>query len=176
MPDDAESGPPKRGRGRPRREGADEEILAVARELLRTLGYRDVTVDAVTERTGIAKTTIYRRWPTKPALIGAALAAEPIDAPPPAATLEDDLVALLEQLRARIELVDGEPELREAVLQRASFDAAIDRAVARGELGATVDRELVIDLLTSPLWLRRERRDELSTMIVRAVLNGIRHR
>ncbi|HYH09170.1 MAG TPA: helix-turn-helix domain-containing protein [Thermoanaerobaculia bacterium] len=67
---------PKRGRGRPRRAGADEKILAVTLELLRASGYRDFNVDEVSARTGIAKTTIYRRWPTKDALVGAAV--EPI--------------------------------------------------------------------------------------------------
>jgi len=176
MSDDAEKGEPKRGRGRPRREGADGEILAVARELLRTIGYRDFTVDAVTERTGIAKTTIYRRWPTKAALVGAALAARPVEAPPPAATFEADLVALLASLRTRIELVDAEPELREVILQRPLFDAAIDRAIARGELSDDVDRELIVDLATSALWFRRDAGDELPTMIVRALLGGLRRR
>jgi AcrR family transcriptional regulator len=63
----------KRGRGRPRRAGADEEILAVTLELLRATGYRDFNVDDVAARTGIAKTTIYRRWPTKEALVSAAV-------------------------------------------------------------------------------------------------------
>jgi AcrR family transcriptional regulator len=61
----------KRGRGRPRREGADEEILSVARTLLAERGYRELTVDAVAERAGVAKTTVYRRWPSKGALISA---------------------------------------------------------------------------------------------------------
>jgi len=61
----------KRGRGRPRREGADEEILSIARTLLAEHGYRALTVDAVAERAGVAKTTIYRRWPSKGALISA---------------------------------------------------------------------------------------------------------
>lgn len=61
----------KRGRGRPRREGADEEILAVAREMLASGGYRELNVDAVAERAGVAKTTVYRRWPSKGALIAA---------------------------------------------------------------------------------------------------------
>lgn len=61
----------KRGRGRPRREGADEEILAVARALLEEHGYRALTVDVVAERARVAKTTIYRRWPSKGALISA---------------------------------------------------------------------------------------------------------
>jgi len=63
-----------RRRGRPRREGADQEILSVALELLRAHGYRDFNVDDVAERTGIAKTTIYRRWPSKGALVAAAIA------------------------------------------------------------------------------------------------------
>lgn len=64
---------PKRGRGRPRREGADDEILAVTREMLRETGYNAVTLDAVAEHAGVAKTTLYRRWPSKSALVAAAL-------------------------------------------------------------------------------------------------------
>jgi len=63
----------KRGRGRPRREGADEAILQAARELLEETGYAAFNVDVIAERTGIAKTTIYRRWPTKGALVAAAI-------------------------------------------------------------------------------------------------------
>lgn len=64
-------------RGRPRRESADLAILDAARALLRERGYRDFTVDVVAERTGIAKTTIYRRWPTKGALVAAVIAPAP---------------------------------------------------------------------------------------------------
>lgn len=66
----------KRGRGRPRRAGADDEILAVARTMLAERGYGDLTVDAIAERAGVAKTTVYRRWPSKGALIAAAIAPE----------------------------------------------------------------------------------------------------
>ena len=64
----------KRGRGRPRREGADDEILAVTRALLAEKGYRELTVDTVAERARVAKTTVYRRWPSKGALVAAAIA------------------------------------------------------------------------------------------------------
>jgi AcrR family transcriptional regulator len=64
----------KRGRGRPRREGADEEILGVVRALLDERGYRELTVDAVAEQAGVAKTTVYRRWSSKGALVAAAIA------------------------------------------------------------------------------------------------------
>jgi AcrR family transcriptional regulator len=64
----------KRGRGRPRRAGADEEILSVARALLEEHGYRAFSVDEVAERARVAKTTVYRRWPSKGALAAAAIA------------------------------------------------------------------------------------------------------
>ena len=76
----------KRGRGRPRREGADEQILAVTRELLAERGYRDFSVDLIVEHTGIAKTTIYRRFPSKGALVAAAIA------PPPAGLSDADSI------------------------------------------------------------------------------------
>jgi len=87
--------PPKRGRGRPRREGADEEILAVAREMLREIGYRDLTVDAVAERAGVAKTTVYRRWPSKSALVASLI--EPPPASDAASVLREtaEVLALL---------------------------------------------------------------------------------
>ena len=73
--------PPTRGRGRPRRTEADAEIVEAARTLLREGGYRALGLDEVARRAGTAKTSIYRRWPSK-----AALAAEIIrrEVPPPA--------------------------------------------------------------------------------------------
>lgn len=72
--------PPKRGRGRPRREGADEAILDIVRDVLAQEGYAKLNVDDVAERAGVAKTTIYRRWPSKSALAAAVLPAVDPDA------------------------------------------------------------------------------------------------
>lgn len=78
MNEEEDRGRPRRpGRGRPRREDADAAILDAARELLGERGYRDFTVDVIAERTGIAKTTIYRRWPSKAALVAAVIAPAP---------------------------------------------------------------------------------------------------
>ena len=123
----------KRGRGRPRREGADEEILNVALEMLREKGYRDLTVDAVAERAGVAKTTVYRRWPSKGALIAAALA--PL-APPDS----DD--ALLRETEQLLDGVDDLEVLR-AIIQprRAKLAQLIGNAQRADELlGAVVMR------------------------------------
>ena len=49
----------------------------MTRTMLAERGYRELTVDAVAERAGVAKTTVYRRWPTKGLLIAAAIAPSP---------------------------------------------------------------------------------------------------
>jgi len=102
----------KRGRGRPRREGADETILAAARALLDEAGYAAFNVDVIAERTGIAKTTIYRRWPTKGALVAAALASTPAD--PTSATIPDAILRETEHLLSR--LGDADLDVLRAVL------------------------------------------------------------
>jgi AcrR family transcriptional regulator len=61
--------PPSRGRGRPRRAEADAEILDAALAMLRAGGYRELSLDEVARRAGTAKSSIYRRWPSKAALV-----------------------------------------------------------------------------------------------------------
>ena len=52
-------------RGRPRDTAVDQRVLDVAWDLLLTGGYAGLNVDEVAERAAVAKTTLYRRWPTK---------------------------------------------------------------------------------------------------------------
>ena len=49
-------------------------VLAATLEVLVETGYDGMTVDAVAARAGVHKTTVYRRWPTKAALVAAAAA------------------------------------------------------------------------------------------------------
>jgi AcrR family transcriptional regulator len=63
----------KRGRGRPRLSSTDDKILAATLELMRAGGPSEVTIDAVAAKSGTAKTTIYRRWPSLENLIVDAL-------------------------------------------------------------------------------------------------------
>ncbi|MFI7012191.1 TetR/AcrR family transcriptional regulator [Streptomyces sp. NPDC050145] len=61
-------------RGRPRSEGTDGRILRAAHELLTERGYDRFTIDEVAARATVAKTTLYRRWPTKDHLLVALVA------------------------------------------------------------------------------------------------------
>jgi AcrR family transcriptional regulator len=78
-------------RGRPRRAEADAEIMEAALAMLQAGGYRALSLDEVARRAGTAKSSIYRRWPSK-----AALAAEIVRREVPAP--EDDAIAAFEAL------------------------------------------------------------------------------
>lgn len=136
---------PKRGRGRPRREGADDEILAVALAMLREEGYGALTVDAVAERAGVAKTTVYRRWPSKGALVAAAIA-------PLAAQSEsndaESIVAEAASLLGLFTPPDGDViEVLRAILapRRERLAALVGEEEADRRLGALLAKLLLID-------------------------------
>ncbi len=59
-------------RGRPRRAAVDASIIRAAVELMTEGGVAATTLTAVARRAGIARATVYLRWPTRSALIGAA--------------------------------------------------------------------------------------------------------
>src|SRR5215210_5616603 len=63
---------PKPSRGRPRRAATDAAIVRAAVELITELGVDGTTLTAVADRAGVARATVYLRWPTRSALIGAA--------------------------------------------------------------------------------------------------------
>jgi AcrR family transcriptional regulator len=126
-----------------------------------------MSIEEVAARAGVGKATIYRRWPSKGVLaLDAFVAAFREQQPlPDTGTLRGDLVAAL---TAWVRLVTGtamgpmltgliaeaqhDPGLRaawrERVLEplRSQHRIMLDRAIARGELPATVDQEVVLDL------------------------------
>jgi AcrR family transcriptional regulator len=88
--------PPRRGR--PRSEKARLAILEAGAELLLARGLSAVSMDAVAERAGVSKATIYRWWPTKETLALDALYNEWAAVRPAArdtGSLRGDLLSLL---------------------------------------------------------------------------------
>src|SRR5260370_10545221 len=76
--------PLKPGPGRPRRLAAEHAILKATREILAQAGVHGLTVEGVAARSGVAKTTIYRRWRSEEDLaLGALLEGIPGEAPAP---------------------------------------------------------------------------------------------
>ena len=134
---------PRRGRGRPRREGADDEILAVALATLRESGYGGLNVDTVAELAGVAKTTLYRRWPSKSALVAAAIA------PLSAGSGANDIETILRETAALLRLFDGADgdaiEVIGAILRprREQLSALAGDLRADALIGALLSRLLV---------------------------------
>src|ERR671914_1251045 len=85
------------GRGRPRDRALDDRILEQVIALLGSHGYAGLTLDELAARSGVAKTTVLRRWPSKAAVAAAGverLALQSV-AVPDSGTLHGDLTGLL---------------------------------------------------------------------------------
>ncbi|MGF6882827.1 AcrR family transcriptional regulator [Nocardia sp. GAS34] len=86
--------PTRPGPGRPRDPQLDALVLAAAQELLVSEGYQATTLAAVARRAGVVTTSIYRRWPSKRALVEDAIfALDEFAHPEPSGDLRADLLA-----------------------------------------------------------------------------------
>ena len=185
------------GAGRPRNAGADGDILDATIDLVRSVGYRGLRVDDVAARCGVAKSTIYRRWPSKPALVAAAVDRLYLGrvTVPDTGSLRSDLLQLLGNSYDL--LVAGPGRLFETLIResgqrreltavvtatmharRRLYTQVLTRAIARGELAPETDIGLVIDLLLGPLWVRLLVTGEpigadTAETVVDAVLHGV---
>ncbi|WP_432884409.1 TetR/AcrR family transcriptional regulator [Kribbella sp. CA-245084] len=146
------------------------EVLAAVEAELAEHGYDGLTIDAVAVRSGVHRTTVYRRWKTVAGLLVDLLRAGADDSWEPADTgsLEGDLIAVNREVHAAL---TARPSVTQAVIA-ASFrtpEAAealtqfwldryertaivVRRAVARGEIPAGVDAHQLLLTATGPLY------------------------
>jgi AcrR family transcriptional regulator len=112
-----------RSPGRPR-SGIDDVVFAATLRAVHELGYAHATVDRIAAAAGVAKTTIYRRWPSKGALIADCLVDAFGPAPLEGASKADVISTVIRWAAAKI----GEPGLGAAfagVFSDAVSDAAL---------------------------------------------------
>jgi AcrR family transcriptional regulator len=164
----------RRRPGRPRRPTTDGAITRAALDLLAERGFQAATIEAIAERAGVGRNTIYRRWSSKEELIADALRELTTEVDWGA----DDLYSLLltwlrdfartfsDPLQGRL-LVGVLGELQQNPVfadvyadrvvrpRREALLARLAEARERGELRADADVELVADLLGGALLLRR---------------------
>ncbi len=186
-------------RGRPRSEKARHAILDAAAELLMLRGVNAVSMDAVAERAGVSKATIYRWWPSKEmlaldALLGWAAAAAP---PRDTGSLRGDVLALLRpwvreigrrpfgrMIAAFVSEAQSDPTFAEAYRarfvepRRDAMRAVFARAAARGEVPPNLDVEVALDLIYGAVYHRllhghAELSDRFTRDVVELALNGI---
>ena len=160
--------------GRPRCEETRSAILRAAHELLEAGGLGAFTIEAVAERSGAAKTTIYRWWPNKGALameslLGVADTLSPFPETKSArADLRVHLHLYAQALRGRAgKLLTGivaeaqkDPATRDAFVtrymapRRQAARQLMERGMARGEFRPGLDIEGICDALYGFFYLR----------------------
>ena len=170
--EDATAGPP---RGRPRSIEADRAILRAAAELLEEDGFERMTMEAVAQRAGVSKATLYRRWSNKVDLV--------VDVVTlgfkryPISDTGDTKEDLLEMARRSVAIIEGRigrimtavasearrnETLAEAVRvsllepRREALRTVVRRGIERGDIRADVDPDLVLDALVGAIFYRSE--------------------
>lgn len=143
------------------------DVLEATLEEFARVGYSALSVEAVAQRAGVNKTTIYRRWPTKAELVRAALTGASTRAEvPDTGSVRGDLLEVLRRItkvaatprkrsimraffaeQSEPELADIGRSLRDERMPR----SIVDRAIARGELPAKTDAKLLLEIVMAPV-------------------------
>ena len=192
MPDhDLDDGVDKRVRR------SQDRVLSAAFELLSQGGVGGFSVDEVARRSGVAKTTIYRHWPSREALV--LDAASRISAEreiPDTGSLAGDVLAFLTDLGHLLSTARWShvvPSIVDVAERDADFAGVhggiqrghaaplrkvLDDAVRRGDLPPKADVGQMISMLIGPLyyrrWFSREPIDAafLATVVAAAIPGG----
>ncbi|MCU1502318.1 MAG: transcriptional regulator, TetR family [Ilumatobacteraceae bacterium] len=187
---------PKR-RGRPRDEACGPTILEATLDVVAEVGFAGFTVDAVAQRAGVGKATIYRRWASKEVLMLEAWQSCVAPLPDPdTGTLRGDLAVMFNAVNhgrpddvmrrifpQMIAASKVNPDVAEAYRtfieeRRRPLQGVLARAVERGELAPKTDLSLIHDLLVAPLMYRWMVSDgdvgpDVVASIIDVVLTGV---
>ena len=196
---EGQAAPPREKTLDPRVLVSRERVLTTTLDLLTEAGLDELTIDDISRRSGVAKTTIYRHWPNRSALVIDACSrmTDGEQAPPDTGSLEGDVRAILTNIAellgtARwssivpsiVDVAEHNPAFADihGRIQRghaAPLRAALDRAAHRGEIPSTADRDAIPAALLGPLFYRRWfSREPIDTkfleMIIRSTVDGLR--
>jgi AcrR family transcriptional regulator len=172
-------------------------VLDAAATLLAERGYAGFTMDALVERTGVSKTTMYKHWPSRTDLIAATIRAMAVDpTAPDTGDVRDDLIALtMDSLDAYTgprwsglasvqEAATHDPELRASLRSTvgdrfAAPRAVLERAVRRGQLRAGLDVDTAVTILIGAVFFRLRGADLPQVRrevpaIIDTILDGLR--
>src|SRR5271170_2546963 len=165
----------KRPPGRPRSEESRRSILQSTLKLLKQNGgFSELSIEAIAADANVGKTTVYRWWPTKAALVAEAFSASADDELqfPNTGSVQRDMnlqmkrlirIFLSERGKVVAALLAGgqsDPELIEAYRDRFLWPRrrqayqTLQRGVDRGELPAGCDFDLILDSLYGPVLMR----------------------
>ena len=168
-------------------------VLSATVELLSERGYGGTSVDEISRRSGVAKTTIYRHWPTRTDLLRDACSTlgTPLDRPN-APDLKDALTAVLKNLASHlrsakwasvlpsiIDAAERDPNIASMYSElqgeySSVFRDVLSAAVDSGRLPKNTDVSALIALLVGPLFYRRWfSRETVSNDFVKQVVANV---
>lgn len=186
--------------GRPRDAGIDEEIVRSLFDLVDQVGLSGATIEAIAERAGVSKATIYRRWSSKEELVVDAVAGLVGDVVTSEGEgIREILLHSIGRLKsymsestagAILPWMIGEVALGsdigrryvDAVIKpgREALAGHMSQAVERGELRVDLDIEVAADMLLGPLIVTkllgsyRPPREDWVEKFIDALLDGWR--
>jgi AcrR family transcriptional regulator len=188
-------------RGRPRSTEVHHAILRAALDELADYGFRALSTDAIAERAGVGKMTLYRRWPNKAAIVMDAfltLVGPETKFPERPRAIESIKLQMRSQakffrsklgrtIKALLGEAQFDPELAEAfrerwiVPRRRGTETMIRQAIRQGDLRPNLDLEATIDMLYGPLYYRLQIGtgpfdDAFTDTIFRQVMSGLETR
>ena len=192
----------KRPPARPRSEESRQSILRSTLKLLtQDGGFPELSIEAIAADANVGKTTVYRWWPTKAALVADAFfasAEEELQFPNTGSVQKDmslqmrRLIRIFRSQRGKVvaALLAGgqsDPELIEAFRDRFLWPRrrqayqTLQRGIDRGELPADSDLDLILDSLYGPIYMRflirHDKLDEsFADEICGLVLQGLKRR
>jgi AcrR family transcriptional regulator len=157
-----------------RRDRTYTSVMRATAELLREVGVRSTTAEAIASRAGVSRATLYKWWPNKTAVAIEAFATHMSEAVhvPDTGRARDDIVRQLQEVAAFFSGSNGRilaqlvaeaqstPEAmrdlqeRFFVPRRAAVLQLWNRGVAQGEFRSDIDPELAIDLIYGPVVYR----------------------
>lgn len=177
-----------------------EAIIAAARDELAEIGIARFSMDSLAKRAGVGKAAVYRRWPSRQALIASLVTdvGVGVGSSPDTGSLEGDLqaffkaaitsmsstfaVRVLPEIHCEMARDPGlEKIVNESVREprRDNVIALLRRAQKRGELPANLDDEFAVDMITAPLYwrltiARRSATPKYSRQLVAATIAALR--
>jgi AcrR family transcriptional regulator len=149
-------------------------VLEAAADIVAEVGLERTTIEEISARSGVAKTTIYRHWPNKNDLLAAAMERfHSREDAPDTGDLREDLVGLLTNLARALaedawskslpsiivaserDPVVAERHARLVKFKSTALREVLERARDRGELRDDVDIDLTMDALAGTLFFHR---------------------
>jgi AcrR family transcriptional regulator len=170
-----------------------ERVLTTTLDLLMETGLGELTIDDISRRSGVAKTTIYRHWANRSALVIDACSrmTDSQQAPPDTGSLEGDVRAILTDiaellaaarwssiLPSIVDAAEHDPQFADihSRIQHghaAPLRAALDQAALRGEIPSAADRNAIAAALLGPLFYRRWfSREQIDAEFVETIIRG----